>query len=535
VKINQCRSDSPGVPKYNTTRSTACAPCPNGLLRKDELGNTTDDCRPCPSGFYAQNDKCVAVPKGFIAPLEREYWSQNQSSLPDGFSTGCAGESCISNGWRIRDIFIDSGSQEVGFADSWLQYDANLASDGFVSFQYRAEVDGEHSGLQFFVDGVLQSNIVYGNTGLRSSGLITLTKGSHKLFWNYHHQNDKQVQGSAALWNIKVRGDSRGGASDVEQCKKGTYANKQTQCTPCPPGYYSDADGKTACTPCQKGFFSDEAGASQCKKCPKGTYSDSNAVFCSSSCTFNSIGRTYDLAPLNQVQTVLVSGHFLLMRICDRLPKNLSEPQSETTDSFVTDLQSQQNLGKYLTQADTPTGANLQLTFTAPDTGDCTEFTTDIVFYCEMPNGTNTIYGTQSGPVLTRTTKCNNKFAWRSFFACPLCRSYEDYDDYTEQTTECDKKNTQTVSYVRTASCFGPALVGVHTETCQNKVAFPMYVLISLGVVFIALAIIAIVFYINYRSLNSRYSLLAEEKSKNLEMNEIASNSSSQSADESAA
>jgi len=88
-----------------------------------------------------------------------------------------------------------------------------------------------------------------------------------------------------------------------------------------------------------------------------------------------------------------------------------------------------------------------------------------------------------------------------------------------------------------------------------------MYVLISLAVVFLALAIIAIIFYINYRSLNSRYSLLVEvdtpfstsmlyfllsipsnyllvneqEKNKNLEMNEIASNSSTQSAEENVA
>jgi len=41
----------------------------------------------------------------------------------DGFSTGCAGLSCVSNGWRIRSTYIESGSQESGFADSWLRYD----------------------------------------------------------------------------------------------------------------------------------------------------------------------------------------------------------------------------------------------------------------------------------------------------------------------------------------------------------------------------------------------------------------------------
>jgi len=112
--------------------------------------------------------------------------------------------------------------------------------------------------------------------------------------------------------------------------------------------------------------------------------------------------RTYDLAPLNQVQTVLASGHFLILRLCDRLPKNLSEPAGEKTDrfyynvksrphsylrpsfSFITDLQSQQSLGKYLTQSDPASGANLQLTFTGASNAECDEYTTDISFYCEV-------------------------------------------------------------------------------------------------------------------------------------------------------
>eukprot|EP01102_Stenamoeba_stenopodia_P004225 TRINITY_DN144_c0_g1_i1.p1 TRINITY_DN144_c0_g1~~TRINITY_DN144_c0_g1_i1.p1 ORF type:complete len:1356 (+),score=219.31 TRINITY_DN144_c0_g1_i1:182-4249(+) len=128
IKINTCRSDPPGVNKFNTTRTLPCANCPAGFLRKDELGNMTDDCRPCQTGFYVQNDKCTPIPKGSVAPLERTLWMNSSSiSLPDGFTTGCAGLSCVSNGWRIRDKLIESGSQEAGFADSWLRYDVTMA------------------------------------------------------------------------------------------------------------------------------------------------------------------------------------------------------------------------------------------------------------------------------------------------------------------------------------------------------------------------------------------------------------------------
>jgi hypothetical protein len=164
-------------------------------------------------------------------------------------------------------------------------------------------------------------------------------------------------------------------------------------------------------------------------------------------------------------------------------------------------------------------------------------------------------------PVFSRSSSkelCKLKVIWNSFYACRICGSFES-EDYTIQTTECEE-NTQRVSYVRTSNCFGPAILNVHDESCVPKYAFPMYVLIAVAVLFLVLALIALLVYLRYRSLTtkvsrekgnyhwlsfllpplaclpnyhlSKYSLLAEEKSKNLEMSDIQSNSSSQSAED---
>lgn len=133
-------------------------------------------------------------------------------------------------------------------------------------------------------------------------------------------------------------------------------------------------------------------------------------------------------------------------------------------------------------------------------------------------------------PVFTRSDKCKLKATWHSFYACPICGPYTS-DDYTVQATECEN-SIQRISYVRTADCFGSAVLNVHDESCTPKYAFPMYVLITVAALFLLLTFIALLVYLRYRSLTTKYSLLVEEKSKNLEMSDIQSNSSSQSAED---
>jgi len=116
-------------------------------------------------------------------------------------------------------------------------------------------------------------------------------------------------------------------------------------------------------------------------------------------------------------------------------------------------------------------------------------------------------------------------FNWYTPYACPLCGDWSS-SDYTMQATDCND-GKRTVSYARATNCFGPQIVNSHEEDCTVKYEFPMYVLITVAVIFLVLALAAILVYLRYRSLTSKYSLLVEEKSKNLEMSDIQSNNSS--------
>lgn len=42
-----------------------------------------------------------------------------------------------------------------------------LASDGSITFQYNTGNDGDHSGLQFYIDKVLQDSIIFANSGIK--------------------------------------------------------------------------------------------------------------------------------------------------------------------------------------------------------------------------------------------------------------------------------------------------------------------------------------------------------------------------------
>lgn len=62
-------------------------------------------------------------------------------------------------------------------------------------------------------------------------------------------------------------------------CEKGTYRDSfsvnQTQCTPCPPGEYSNAIGansRSLCRPCEAGKYSPSYGAFECLPCPDKKY-----------------------------------------------------------------------------------------------------------------------------------------------------------------------------------------------------------------------------------------------------------------------
>lgn len=401
AKINICRSD-PAAPTHdlptNETRRYSCPGCPPGTTHQiDKNSNVTKDCLACPEGrWLSESGVCTAVPKGWIAPKDLYLWLDNPTfrinRWPAGFSTGCDGIGCISNGWRQLGNHTDSGTVDSAFSDTWLQYNATLETDGFIRFMYTTEDHGEHSGLQFFVDGVSQPSVLFAPAQNRASGNINLSKGSHVLVWNYHLQSNAPASAAVKIWNVRIFGDARGGSTSKIQCTKGTVSNdRQTSCVACSPGTYAEDDGSTTCKNCPAGTISSEK-ASSCTKCPKGTVPNNKQTDCVTDCTFqlsqNGNKQSYDLTGLSGLTTVY-SPSVIFFDICNKLPVNFSDPDGPKRDTYILEADDRvRPLGKALALVDKPgEGANVQLTYSTKDDDQCPQGSTvDFYFYCKMPN-----------------------------------------------------------------------------------------------------------------------------------------------------
>lgn len=532
-----CRErETPGAIINGTVRSVKCPTCAPGFTRTpNKTAPALKQCVSCPDGStLLSSGGCATIPAGSVAERSLSLWIGNSTwSEPEGFTTGCNGVNCRFP-WRIHNGYIDSGTQGKGFSETWLLYETDFEAGSYVKFTYEVKNYTDKSGLEFFLDGNRHISVVFGQTTPRTV-TIKVPEGKHKLRWSYHHQTaSMEAEAAVKLSQLVIFGDAiRGGAGTYRQCPKGSTPNKaQTACVPCPPGSYADAEGLTSCKKCKGEYFTDLSGSSSCNnKCPKGTAPNADHSACDTDCIFtmdndaDGVAETYNLNPLQGVNLITTpQGDFVAYSICDRLPANFSNPDGPKMDAYVLNIQQGRVLGRTLAQLGRFKDENIHLYFQS--TSDNTQtLSVRFFFYCQMPNETDPNYQPNRPPVVTSSSPRDLIFKWYTPYACPLCGDWSS-SDYTMQATDCND-GKRTVSYARATNCFGPQIVNSHEEDCTVKYEFPMYVLITVAVIFLVLALAAILVYLRYRSLTTKYSLLVEEKSKNLEMSDIQSNNSS--------
>ena len=85
---------------------------------------------------------------------------------------------------------------------------------------------------------------------------------------------------------------SRAGATTPEECRTGSFADREAsaRCTPCGAGSYQDAEGATACKPCEGGAYCKE-GASLPVPCPAGRFSASRSLASDAGCELCTLGH----------------------------------------------------------------------------------------------------------------------------------------------------------------------------------------------------------------------------------------------------
>eukprot|EP01105_Mastigella_eilhardi_P023797 TRINITY_DN6058_c0_g1_i1.p1 TRINITY_DN6058_c0_g1~~TRINITY_DN6058_c0_g1_i1.p1 ORF type:complete len:1614 (-),score=341.66 TRINITY_DN6058_c0_g1_i1:49-4845(-) len=513
------------VPPANAS-GFACADCATGMWR--ETGS--DECVGCPAGQYlAEGGACSDADAGSLAIKGRTFFgsansgNMQLSELPTGWQTTCYGH-CGSNGWRIRDDFIDSGFHlPTDSVMSVLSYTANLVADGTVSFKF-AVTASSHCGLQFFVNGIRQSlSEAVAADGAWTFASVAVSAGESEFEWVFV-QNPSTVTSQAQVQAITVSGLVDGSATVVD-CPAGSYSGAAaTRCERCAAGSVSANPKSSQCELCPEGMFSADAGGTMCSSCYAGTTSaqPTGSTTCVSTCVFNDTADDkfyqYDLTALSTSVGPIsgpsdstfyfnlcglgIDGHACVDNAGNDVATHVCQVGSKTFDFG--------DLLEFV--ADPEPASGFSLVFHGGDADGCTSTMatreTVLSMQCSVSAGAGSpkyLYTPVQDP-------CAVTFIWGSLYACPVCTP----DDYEQVIGSCNDGEQQ-VTMIRHADCNGPASYSAPVQTCSDAsgksfpIKYVVLILICVGVVLLAMAGVIAYMVFRHRKMTQRYNKLIED------------------------
>lgn len=316
-----------------------CMLCPSGQFASHEEGTSNRICQFCPSGTarnamnLTADAGCTPCEDGTVAvkQLSLTHFDLSNGTLPSVFLTGCSGD-CGTNGWRVVNNEIDSGSGHGKSVSVWLSLNVTMEMEGDATFNFSADVPpGDmQRGLFFYINDNLVDDVEDGGYDGSSvskepmlSGPWHLSKGTHVLMWVWVKLNadlSQATSDASVIHSITVRGAAEGGATSCESVPEGAVGNAdKSSWTDCPPGTYSQG-GNSSCIKCPLNTFNDnyKQGEWGCLSCGSGTTSLEGSTECSigevlmpsSFCTFtppitegqgNETFLLFDLSPLSRL------------------------------------------------------------------------------------------------------------------------------------------------------------------------------------------------------------------------------------------
>jgi hypothetical protein len=445
---------SPGVSLPAAT-SQACPACDPGFYRDV----TSGVCMACPSGQaggglgVSSCQTCLAgtAASPVLSRTRFNYWLPQES-------TGCYGD-CGTNGWRLRNNYIDSGEAHGAAVSSYYQLDINSMTPGFLYFQHYFNCSGLCMLSFFDPYSGSATGVTFDDQGVLTDVTIPLTVGPHSLVFTFLKIGATGSPGDMAqIFNITVTNVVGGGAPECATCPAGSISSLGSPyCTNCSLGYTSDPTG-TVCQACTGNTFTPNEG-SECLLCGAGNVATYDHSDCISPCTFaagdvltvNNV--TYDFTALSpnywsNLGPYVDSDYNYYVNLCEKSNLGLCyDAYGNDIDTFVCQYDNVVDwsigLGSYAgyyalpdRYPNTTRGVEVQFTGGAlgcgPFYGTAVARTTNVALVCDPYGGSGFLNGVtdQYGNDLTEDPKCTYNFEVRSIYACPLCAEGTDYSYY---------------------------------------------------------------------------------------------------------
>jgi len=111
---------------------------------------------------------------------------------------------------------------------------------------------------------------------------------------------------------------------------------------------------------------------------------------------------------------------------------------------------------------------------------------------------------------------CDYALLWKTFLACRICTE-ADYEDRISPCILGTKKSYK----LRTKACVGPNTKASIFEECADSIELPIFAIIGAAAFLVVLLLILGFLFYRHKRLTNQYQLLADEKSKGVEMDEI--------------
>ncbi|KAL0233528.1 hypothetical protein PCE1_002043 [Barthelona sp. PCE] len=504
------------------------------------------ECLPCNPGYYWKAGECKKCATGTVSTGGRQtacsdcsagtfgqrstnftFWEE----FPEGAYTHCYPNNlCGSQGFRLRNTFVDSGTNHMEGARSYIMYSTTIETAGKLSFNYyfdcRDSRDGHDcaraSALRVYAGNgrsrMLPSRWYAINTWMHFE--IDLPEGLSFVYfvWEKGVKSENELTDSVRIANVVIQGDERGGGVECKACAGGSISgNKASVCDLCPAGKHSSED-KKQCIPCTKNKYADTEGLAECMECGTGTVAPvAGSDHCTPECELSLTkgGKTYDYsfrAIDDQFGPVIDQGEMYYVSLCDRNTSHFNNNTcvrngvalqtyacmvSSYADT-VYDLGHEENF-RFLDDTDPTKG--LKVSFSRGDAG-CyrggyrREMHIDMI--CDLDAG----YGAPSFNISESVeyAPCKYQLEWKTAYACPLCTD----DMLTKVIGECIH-GKRSVSWRPKGKCHSES--PVYFENCSGVSISIWTIIFVVMIVFILGGLIAFYIYRN-RSITAQYKAL---------------------------
>ena len=452
----------------------ACGYCEPGSYREED-GVTCSFCEP---GTYSVGDGASCEVCGAGSEAAKQINFDEFNSFDNGLYTVCEYD-CGTDGWLLRNDYIDSGHGHGEYVVSHLVLNQTFIAPGEISFEYSLDCESDcqfsfesDAGITWRASGGYSWNQNQVRTFLIPSA------GSYSFLWTFTRTDtDGSARDDRAVLSfITLTHTEDGGATECTPCEPGYYnpSSSASQCIPASPGYYSPGNSEYQ-YPCEGNTYSDEEASIECKLCGENINANSDHTGCDITCQLIDNNNIYDLSPLARYDGEMYGpvwdskNNTYYLNMCTMVHNGHTCFNDDGTplDTFACQVTGRGlglDLGNVFGMLPLRNlyGENTQgVTVHLSEGALCHNLTvyfpreTYIDVVCDPEAGVGTPIAIND----VETHKCYYEFLWHSLYGCALCTE----NDYHYVASECDSYGNQTITYEWNSN----------PKTCHGGISLP--------------------------------------------------------------